>query len=32
MFSGNIFCCDRYLVSDSSDAGRNADFKNKDFG
>ena len=25
MFSGNIFCCDRYLVSDSSDAGRNAD-------
>ena len=29
MFSGNIFCCDRYLVSDSSDAGRNADLKKK---
>jgi len=24
MFSGNISCCDRYLVSDSSDARRNA--------
>jgi len=29
MFSGNIFCYDRYLVSDSSDAGRNADLKKK---